>query len=154
MLASEAPIEAGAAIEQTRATPCLPDPDFTAKVAALWESPLYSCRHLWEGSALECPVLDVTPLKDAPCAMGHAPSLHAAPVRSRPPGRRRLQRPRCWLDADHARPGCFRRGLAADQGESLLRGDQHRGAAYAVLGHGRGWCAGVLVGASHLNEKR
>jgi hypothetical protein len=64
MLATEAPIEAEAAIDQTQAPPCLPDPGFMARVAVRWDSPLHSCRHLWDGYALECSVLDATPLKD------------------------------------------------------------------------------------------
>lgn len=49
----------------------LPRPDFLASPATRWDGPLGACSRLWDGYALDCPVLASTPLKDAPWATLH-----------------------------------------------------------------------------------
>lgn len=57
---------------ETNAPACMPRSDFVAAIAARWSGNLYACSRLWDGYALECPVLESTPLKEAQWAPLHA----------------------------------------------------------------------------------
>ena len=61
----EASLEPQKEAPEAQAPTDLPNPAFTATVAARWDGALHGCSRLWDGYAMACPVLDSTPLKDA-----------------------------------------------------------------------------------------